>query len=160
MPQLDYTTFSSQLFWLVVSFSLLLMFVSLFVSPRLNNIFQARKDRIDGDLLDAKEFQAQAEKFRLEYEAALESSRSQAIALISDATERMIELEKKRTREIEATVDKKLAEADVRIEKSKAEAVKSVNEIATQVMVSILDKISDAKVDKKQVESYINKAMN
>ena len=50
MPQLDPTFYTTQLFWLIVIFTLLFLVVWKVALPRIANIREARRTRIDADL--------------------------------------------------------------------------------------------------------------
>lgn len=54
MPQLDISTYSSQIFWLVVCFATLYFFASNIILPRIRDIQDTRKNAIDSDLSSAK----------------------------------------------------------------------------------------------------------
>ena len=54
LPQMDISTFPSQLFWLVVTFLILYVFMSKYVIPSLRTTIEERKDKIIGDINEAE----------------------------------------------------------------------------------------------------------
>jgi F-type H+-transporting ATPase subunit b len=54
LPQMDISTFPSQLFWLIVTFTALYLFMWKFVIPRLSTTIEERKDKISNDINDAE----------------------------------------------------------------------------------------------------------
>ena len=66
MPQLDPSTFGSQLFWLLVCFGALYLVLSFIVIPRIDKTLAARAETLEGNL-------AEAENLRVQAEAAFES---------------------------------------------------------------------------------------
>lgn len=56
MPQFDISTFSAQLFWLVVSFGCLYLVVSQLIAPKAEEILSSRHNVIDDHLTMAEEF--------------------------------------------------------------------------------------------------------
>mgnify|MGYP000537689882 CR=1 FL=1 len=52
LPQMDISTFPSQIFWLVVTFSILYMFMWKFVIPKLRITIEERRDKISNDIND------------------------------------------------------------------------------------------------------------
>ncbi|MGE3740510.1 MAG: hypothetical protein AB7I59_13525, partial [Geminicoccaceae bacterium] len=50
LPQLDASTFPSQIFWLIVSFATLCWLLSRKALPRVSDILEARQSRISSDL--------------------------------------------------------------------------------------------------------------
>ena len=113
MPQLDPASFSSQLFWLAVCFGTMLMFLSVFVLPRIARTLTARQGQIDGDLEAAEKLRADAEAALAAYDAALQQARNNALALAQDMRA-----------EIQSETDRQKAELDARLaeEAQKADA--------------------------------------
>ena len=64
MPQLNPEFFVTQLFWLVVTFSFLLVFLWRISLPRIGNVLEKRERKISEDLTTAKELQNEAEKIQ------------------------------------------------------------------------------------------------
>lgn len=61
MPQLDSSTYASQLFWLGLIFLLIFLGVRYYFAPRLKDLFQRREERFDGKLEAAKKLKEEAE---------------------------------------------------------------------------------------------------
>ena len=59
MPQLDFSVFPSQLFWLAVSFFTMLFVMSKFIIPKTAEMIDLRKAKIDDDLEKADEIKQQ-----------------------------------------------------------------------------------------------------
>lgn len=62
MPQLDTSTFTSQLFWLIVCFFSMLFIMSRFIVPRIADILEQRQRKIDGYLNKAHNIRLEAEE--------------------------------------------------------------------------------------------------
>ena len=62
MPQLNPEFFVSQLFWLAVFFSFLLVFLWRVSLPRIAVVLEKRQNKIDNDLSSAKQLQEEAKK--------------------------------------------------------------------------------------------------
>ena len=54
MPQLDFSTFVPQLFWLFLSLSFLYLILSRIALPRISDVIEERKDIIAQDIDKAK----------------------------------------------------------------------------------------------------------
>jgi len=77
---MDVSTFPSQLFWLVVTFGLLLVVMNKVALPGIAGGLANRKARIDGDLADAENAHKTAAEALAQYEAALAQARAKALA--------------------------------------------------------------------------------
>ena len=64
LPQLDYSTWASQIFWLFLVFGALYFVLATFILPRLREGLSERSDRISDDLDQASNMQREAEEAR------------------------------------------------------------------------------------------------
>ncbi len=62
MPQFDFTTYSSQIFWFLICFVTLYATVRIIILPRIRNIIAARKNIIDSDKSSAHKLETQIEE--------------------------------------------------------------------------------------------------
>jgi F-type H+-transporting ATPase subunit b len=61
MPQLEFSTFASQIFWLTISYGLIYCFVSRYITSAIFAIKNERREKIDSDLQKAKLFMSEIE---------------------------------------------------------------------------------------------------
>jgi F-type H+-transporting ATPase subunit b len=54
MPQFDFTTYSSQIFWLLICILAIYFTMAKIILPRIADIFEQRKENIDDNLSNAK----------------------------------------------------------------------------------------------------------
>ena len=88
MPQLDLSTFPSQLFWLAVIFVLLYLLMSWVALPRVSAMIVARRARIEGDLERGTQMKAVAEAVMAADERSLADARTHAQATLKGASDR------------------------------------------------------------------------
>src|SRR5436190_18021875 len=77
-PPFAQETFPSQLFWLVICFTLLYVLMAKVALPRVGAILDARRARIDGDLGEANRLKVHAEDSMTAYEKSLAEARGRA----------------------------------------------------------------------------------
>ena len=82
MPQLDVSTFVPQLFWLAVTFGLLLLLMARVGLPRVGGLIEARRRRVDEDLARAAQLKTEAEAALAAYQEALAKARAEAQAAV------------------------------------------------------------------------------
>ena len=85
MPQLNPDFFVTQLFWLVVTFSFLLVFLWRISLPRIGNVLEKRQRKINEDLTTAKELQNEAEKIQDTIETQLKQARTDASEMVKSS---------------------------------------------------------------------------
>ena len=69
MPQLDVSTFASQILWLALTFVPLYLIIVRVALPRIGEVIEARRDKIDDDLKKAAARRDEAQAVLAEYEA-------------------------------------------------------------------------------------------
>ncbi|MCF3974772.1 F0F1 ATP synthase subunit B' [Paracoccus salsus] len=118
MPQLDFSTFPNQIFWLVVALGLLYWVLSRIALPRIAAVISDRQGAITGDLMAAEEFKRKAREAEAAYDKALADARSEAQKIV--AANRA---------EIQKDLDAAIAHADAEIAARTAESEKRIAEI-------------------------------
>ena len=77
MPQLDFSTFPNQIFWLVVFCVVLFAIVKFFIIPRMEDIFANRRKIIDGNIAKAEEIRLRVSEIEKQIEEELQKAKSQ-----------------------------------------------------------------------------------
>lgn len=137
-PPFDSSTFGSQLLWLAIAFGALYLVMSRVALPRIGEILEVRRDRIEGDLAEADRMRQKTDQAIESYEAALAEAKSKAQGIAEETRAEMkAELEKKRA-DVEDDLAEKMATAEARIATSKASAMEHVSEIATETAQALV----------------------
>lgn len=126
MPQLDFSTFPNQIFWLLVTLVVIYIVLSRVALPRIGGILSERAGTITNDIAAAEELKAKAVEAEKAYEAALAEARAEA-QRIADETRA----------EIQAELDEAIAKADAEIAAKAAESEKAIAEIRAGALDSI-----------------------
>lgn len=155
MPQLDPSTFGTQLFWLGICFVTLYLVMAVIVLPRISGTLNARASQLDGDLAEAEKLRDQAEAALAAYEEALADARSRALTL---AQEMRAEVQAETDRQ-KAELDAKLAEqaqaADAAMAKARDAAMAGLHDAATDIVGEVMDAIGAAKADDAAVAKAV-----
>jgi F-type H+-transporting ATPase subunit b len=78
MPQLDTSTFSSQIFWLCVCFLALYFILSYIALPKISRVLEERDETREEKINKASTYREQAEDLLVDYEKTLGQARDQA----------------------------------------------------------------------------------
>ena len=146
MPQLDFSTFPSQIFWLFVSFAVLYGLMATLIVPRLERIVTARQGRVDGDLERASRLQSEAEAIMQAYEKALADARAQAQATMKATLDRLNQVAAERQSQATAQITRRLEEAERRIAAEKTQALASLPQIAAEVAQSAVARLAGKEI--------------
>ena len=80
MPQLDFTTYLPQVFWLVVTFAALYLIMWKIAVPGIADVLETRQKRISDNLDKAAEAKKEAEETLAAYDKAMDEARSPPVA--------------------------------------------------------------------------------
>ncbi len=155
LPQLDITTWPSQLFWLVVTFVIGYVLISSLVAPSISSVLENRSTKISDDIETAKKAQYNAKEVYTSYEETLSEARSQAAIAAAKALEEA----KAETASRDAAINKKLAasakKAEARLSKMRDEALSSLEDLATETSQKIIAELTPVKVTKAVVTKHV-----
>jgi len=159
MPQLDFSTYPTQIFWLVITFGVLFLVMWRVAVPRISDALEARQKRMDDHLSKAAEFKKEAEAAIEAYETSLAKARSDAHSAIADANETLTQETSARDAELGVKVKAMLADSEANIAKAVEEAMGNVREIAEDVAATASERLLGEAVDSITVTSAVGDAM-
>ncbi len=118
MPQLDFSTYPNQIFWLLVSLVAIYLILTRIALPRIGAVLAERQGTITNDVAAAEELRQRATEAEAAYDKALAEARAEANRIIGEAKA-----------EIQAELDVELQKADAEIAARTAESEKAIAEI-------------------------------
>ncbi len=158
LPQLNPADFPPQLAWLALTFVLLYLILSRMTLPRIGEVIEERRDRVQRDLDAAERFKTEMDAALAAYEQAVSDARQQASSLAKDVREKLgAETESERNK-IESELAAKLREAEDRIGATKAQAMASVDEIAAETASAVVSKLLGEEVSPAEIKKGLQPA--
>ena len=155
MPQLDPSVWAPQIFWLIITFSLLYLVIWKIILPRLSDSIEQRNDHISDNLDEAKKVASEAEILNKSYEEIILKTKNEASKIIlnnkKDINEKLLNIKK----ESEKNFDKKLKEVEKEINLMKKNSIADVKKIALDLSDNIIFEMTGNKIDKKKIEDTI-----
>lgn len=118
MPQLDFSTWGNQIFWLVITLVVIYAVLSKVALPRIASILAERQGTITNDIASAEDLKVKAQEAEAAYEKALVDARAEAHRIVAEAKA-----------EIQSDLDVAIAKADAEIAAKAAESEKEIGEI-------------------------------
>lgn len=138
MPQLDFSTFPNQIFWLVVSITVLYLILSRVALPRIGSVLAERAGTIANDLAAAEQLKLQAAEAEAAYGKALDDARAAANKVIAQArADIQVDLDAAIAR-ADAEIAARSAEAEVRLAAIRDQATDAVAQVARDTAVEIV----------------------
>ena len=126
MPQLDFSTFPNQIFWLVVTLIVIYLLMSRVALPRIASVLTERHGAIQSDLDKADEMKAKAVEAETAYNQALVDARAEAQSIVAHARA-----------EIQKDLDVAMLKADAEIAVKTAESAAAIKEISANAVAAI-----------------------
>lgn len=158
MPQLDVTTYASQLFWLLVTFVPFYLIVYKIALPRISDVLEARQDKIDDDLKKAAARKEEAEAVMAEYEKLQAESRAKAQEAIRLVQEEMKAESQRSGEELSRKLAAEAAEAEQRVQAAKDQALAQLGDTVAEVVTSATAKLIGEKPGDDQVARAVRAA--
>jgi F-type H+-transporting ATPase subunit b len=132
MPQLDFSTWPNQFFWLAVSLVIIYLVLSRIALPRIGAVLAERSGTITNDIAAANELKQKAVAAEKAYNDALATARVEAGKIAAEAKA-----------VIQRDLDVATAKADADIEARTVESEKSIAEIRAGAMESVAEVAKD-----------------
>ncbi len=154
-PPLDATHFAPQIIWLAITFAILYWLLSKIALPRIGEVIEERRDRIQRDLDAAEALKSETETAIRDYEQSLTDARSKAGGIARETREKLAAQTNKKRLESEAQVNTKIAEAESRIATMKNNALASVNDIAADTATAIVHKLIGENVSVADAKKHL-----
>jgi F-type H+-transporting ATPase subunit b len=159
MPQLDVSTFPSQIFWLIVCFAALYVLMAKLAIPRIEAVVEGRRQRIEGDLEKAAQMKAEAEAVIAAYEKALSDARHQAQLTMKETTDRLAAIATERQREANAVIAERTSAAERSIATAKAAAMADLRGLAVDVARAAASRLIGGDIDDARAGAAVDAVM-
>ena len=138
LPQLDFSTFPNQIFWLIIALGAIYWILNKVALPRIAGVLAERQGTITNDLAAAEELKLKAKEAEAAYEAKLAEARAEAAKIVAEAkAEMQAELDAEIAK-ADAAIDAKLAESETRIAEIRDGAMEAVKTVSNDVAAEIV----------------------
>ena len=138
MPQLDFSNFDNQAFWLLIFLLLVFLVIRILVMPRMEETLTNRRKIIEEDIQEAEEFRDKAVEIEKSLNDEIEAARIKANEILRNCKEEI----KRNTQEALADMDIKVEELVEKSEKNvlslKSEAKKEINALSKKLAPEIV----------------------
>lgn len=155
MPQLDFSTFPSQFFWLAISFFVMLFIMAKFIVPKTAEMINLRKAKIDADIEAAAKFKQKVEKTLEKYNQALKKASEEAnVSLLKTKNDLAQTIERKQA-DLAAELKRQIDEGEKKILASRKKTMAEVDDMVLALAPEVLHKIGFEKVSVKALKEVL-----
>ena len=156
MPQLDPSSFSSQLFWLTISFVVLYVLLARLLLPQVQSVLVQRKRTMESDVEQADRLKSEAARVSEQYDAALADARAKSQKMLSEAQAEIAARAAKRRSELDTSIEKKLSESETSIRGAKQAVSDKLAPVAGDLASLIVEVLVHQKPDAKALGNAIS----
>ena len=155
MPHLDTSTYTSQIFWLLICFFSMMFIMSKFIIPKIAEIRQQRYDKLDGYLHKAEELQKKTENAIKKYEEALSEATKNANQSLQSTKDELNKIISKKQEELDKKLQAQIKAGEEEINEGKAKAIKEIKTVSTNLALEILHKLDITDIKTSDIKQII-----
>jgi F-type H+-transporting ATPase subunit b len=155
MPQLDPTYWASQVFWLIVVFTILYISIAKFYLPKIKNNLDNRENKIKEDLDSAKKSKDLSEiKFK-EYEKILADSKKEVIKIHIESKNKLDKDIQTKKGAMEKEIENEIIKAQNEIDELKKNSISDIQNISKNIASTIIENISGDKLNESSITAAV-----
>ena len=156
MPQLDPEFWASQVFWLILIFSILYLIIWKIFLPKITYSIENRKSRIVNDLDEAQKLKESAEKKLKEYNKIIENSKQEAKKIIEDERKKLDQDIENKKKDFNNQIEKEITAVEKEIKDLKKTSLSNISKIASETSAELMKKIINTEVNKSNVSAVVD----
>jgi F-type H+-transporting ATPase subunit b len=156
MPQLDPTYWASQVFWLILIFTILYISIANFYLPKIKNNLNDRENKIKEDLDAASKFKDLSELKLKEYEKILENSKKEVIKIHLESKNRLDKDIQTKKDLMDKEIELEINEANKEIAELKKNSISDIQNISKDLASNIIEKITGDKLNESSVKATVD----
>ena len=158
LPQLDFTTWPTQIFWLVVSFALAYVLMWRVVTPRIASVLEERHGRLDDDMQRAKQAADEAEAMRISFERQLADARAEAQEKTRSTLAAAVAEAEKKDAAVAKRLATKIGKAEAKIVEARDAALAELDDVAATSAADAVSSLAGIKVTKTDAKKAVKAA--
>ena len=159
MPQLNPEFWTSQIFWLILVFSILYLVIWKVFLPKIAYSIENRKSKVANDIQEAQKLKEKAEGKLKEYNQIIENSKKEASKIFEENKKKLdLDIENKKNK-FNKEIEEEIKTAEKEIKNLKKNSVENIKKIAIETSEEIMKQIIDTEVNKSNVSAIVDEAV-
>jgi len=145
LPQLDFNTYPSLIFWSILSLIIGYFLMAYIVTPQIKSIINLRETNIQNDLIKAKTSNEESEKIKNEVLSNQEEIKLSSQTLINDALLETKKLLEESEKKISEKMELRISKAEQKINETKDNVITEILSNTEDLTVGIVQKFTNIK---------------
>ena len=156
MPQLNPEFWFSQIFWLILTFSILFIILSKLILPKISENLESRKSKILENIQLAEKQREKSENKIKEFEKIVLNSKNEAKRQFNDVRQKILEEINKKKDALEKDINKEIKIAEKEINDFKNKAPEKINKIAIEISAELIKQLISVEVNNSNVSAIVD----
>ena len=145
LPQLDFNTYPSLIFWSIISLVIGYILMAYIVTPQIKSIINLRETNIQNDLIKAKTSNEESEKIKKDVLSNQEEIKLSSQTLINDALLETKKLLEESEKKISEKMELRISKAEQKINQTKDNVITEILSNTEDLTIGIVQKFTDIK---------------
>lgn len=159
-PPFNTDTFMSQLFWLLIFFSIFYWIMHRVILPRIESVMNLRRDRILNDRDRVDSIKKQVDSMVSSYEMDLGIARAKSKEMISGAVENSVKKLDEASKKAGINYSSKLADYQKNIYDMQERKLQEIYSSADEVIKELIKKVAGVSITDEKLQSIIKIMQN
>ena len=156
LPQLDFNTYPSLVFWSVVSLVLGYILMKYLVTPNIKSILNNRETNIQNDLVKAKTSSQETEKIKENIINSQTELKLKSQLIVNQALSETKQNIEKKEKDTNQKLNEKIAKAEKQIMETQKLVIKEVISNAEELTAKVIQNLTELKYDRVEGKKAIN----
>ena len=152
MPQFNAKSFPSQIFWLVITFSILYTLVTWFLLPRIRENIRLRKNKVSNNLERSEAIKNDIEKMIKEYDLKINEAKENVSSMIKKSVVKSALEFNNQVNIVKKQIAIKQKEVEINLSKYKNEVEENTIDASASVAVQIINKIISKNITTEDIK--------
>ena len=158
LPQLDFNTYPSLVFWSVISLIIGYILMKYLVTPNIKSILNNRETNIQNDLVKAKTSSQETEKIKENIMNSQTELKSKSQLIIAQAVSETKQVIEKKEKDINQKLNEKIVSAEKKITDTQKLVIEEVINNAEELTSKVIQNLTDLKYDKVEGNKAVRTA--
>ena len=156
LPQLDFDTYPSLIFWSIISLVMGYFLMAYLVTPQIKSIINLRETNIQNDLIKAKTSNEESEKIKNEVSKNQAEIKLSSQTLLNEALLETKKLLDKSEKKVSEKIEIRITKAEQRINETKDNVISEILNNAEDLTKDIVQKFTSIKPLNKDIKKTVD----
>ena len=155
LPQLDFTTYPSLVFWSILSLTSLYFVMAYVITPKISNVINDREQHLQNDLIKAKALKKESDDTLEKVNTQLDQTKIDAKSIIENAVSDSQMSSEKKLNDLNLKLNENIEKSLKDINKKKSLVLKNIFDETFELSALIIAKTSNLKSNKAKLTNIL-----